>query len=1754
MPTLGQDVSAASALVMEIGKGTIAPVPVAIAWVKRMIRRSTTQQRRDTTADRTSSVSRISITPARIVGYVGQQIAFTAVGTDAAGLTIQGAQFSWTSSDADKIQIDNSGMATLEGPGLVWLSAATPNIRARVPVLVRPGERPIQTDTEWQIDQEQLRPDGTIIPIPGATSGSLFDSIVDHLVPTAHAQSGGGDSGDFLYDELWSEPRNLVGSPRNRVMSSSAIGGVLPEGSNFEFSVPLYGLSGRGVSEGIALNYNSRIWSRHGSAVTFNAVNSWPFLGFNLSFGRIVTYPNGSNTKFVLIDSDGTRHYLGSGPGGTFTTYQTNDGSHITFAGKATNGGIIYFNNGVQKKVQLVNNRLLVTRVLDPNGNYVTIAYKSQSSPSCNSGGGFVWKQAIDTITDTLGRVIQFNYDTCNDLVSIDVPGYGGTSQNPVTTTVARFDYLVTSSVSTSFSGLTVENVPSGNSVIQLSHVYVPATNTGYKFTYSAYGMISTVSLRKDMTYNSGTGAITDGNEKAYVTFNYPASSSSLTDAPSFSQWTQYPAATSGGTATTSFTANGGLSTKSFTVTNPDASTLTLTRSNVSGTDFGLLTQSEVKTSGGTTMAKSEVSYTTDAGGQPQVASVVAYDDATPTANQTKVDHDYDSYGNVINTREYGFQQSGSWVVRRRTKNSYKTDTSYVNAYLRSLVIEKDLYDDPQPDTNDADDVLEAKTTYSYDDYAAMGGMENYSGTTYSVGHLSNYDTTFTLRGNITGTTVYTDVTSPTSVTHLRKLDIFGNVVKEQVSCCNQQVMNTDDANGYAMSVTVVKGDPSGTTLTTTYDSDFNTSLENSVMDPNSQMTAVVSRDAALRETEIHLPAGAALLASYNDSTLSVTESKDYDDGGTQKMVTETTDYDGWDRVIHQTNIHGGQVNTNYDNMSRAASVSNPFPIGGSPSYWTSYSYDVLGRTTTVTLPDSQTTSASYNGNRTTATDQVNRKVQQVTDGLGQLVTLNEQDGTGALTQSTNYTYNVLGNLTQVNQGNQLRSLKYDALSRLLYEKIPEQTPSINDGTGTLWTSKYTYTDFNAVATRTDARGVVTTYSYDTLNRVTQVSYNSVSGVTTAPTVTLTYDTDPTYGTTSNGKAVRVNVGSDFQERYTFDTYKRIASAIFTIGTRIYTTNYQYNEANQAKQLGHMYYDFDSAGRLSAIKNSAGASHFYNVTWNVGGQLTADTLYASGLNAGAPVTSVTDETFGYEPSRMQLTSQTATTTNTQGICVPSCPLPPPPGGTNLSLSYNYQASSGQMGVGTTVGNTGQLMSRSGTIGGVTESAGYTYDNYRRLVTSNETSNGNSAQRRFSYDRWGNRTGMWDATSGGSQIQSMTLQQSGGVPTNRLTSVTNPSTTLNYSYDANGNVTNDGAHIYTYDSENRLVTMDSGAASYAYDQRNRRYKKTIGSTVTHYVWERGSVLGEYDGSTGANQISYWYTGERLFKKTGNTTQLYLRDLLSIRLTLSDIGAVVGRQAHLPFGEDFAESGMQQKQHFGSYERDSESGTDQAVNRQYNQSVGRFIRPDPLSASGRKEAPQTWNRYSYTANEPVNQTDPSGLDVLLPPCGDGGKGEGGGDDGSDPVPLPPPVVICSLKVYDRLAEFAHGVPIPGARHGYILFEAQYLGIFPVGKVYFEGQKDGRRLTAAGLGDVHLRKDKPENDRLDGETSGQDVCDWFYVLEWDVAKVKATNIRYHWYGPNSSSVLRYMLESLPSQSWYHLPFMVGYGSRLPGLEPPK
>jgi len=59
------------------------------------------------------------------------------------------------------------------------------------------------------------------------------------------------------------------------------------------------------------------------------------------------------------------------------------------------------------------------------------------------------------------------------------------------------------------------------------------------------------------------------------------------------------------------------------------------------------------------------------------------------------------------------------------------------------------------------------------------------------------------------------------------------------------------------------------------------------------------------------------------------------------------------------------------------------------------------------------------------------------------------------------------------------------------------------------------------------------------------------------------------------------------------------------------------------------------------------------------------------------------------------------------------------------------------------------------------------------------------------------------------------------------------------------------------------------------------------------------------------------------------------------------------------------------------------------------MGRFLSPDPYQASGGPSDPNSWNKYVYVQNDPVNFFDPVGLLMLPPPSGPTQPPPGGGE---------------------------------------------------------------------------------------------------------------------------------------------------------------
>ena len=206
--------------------------------------------------------------------------------------------------------------------------------------------------------------------------------------------------------------------------------------------------------------------------------------------------------------------------------------------------------------------------------------------------------------------------------------------------------------------------------------------------------------------------------------------------------------------------------------------------------------------------------------------------------------------------------------------------------------------------------------------------------------------------------------------------------------------------------------------------------------------------------------------------------------------------------------------------------------------------------------------------------------------------------------------------------------------------------------------------------------------------------------------------------------------------------------------------------------------------------------------------------------------------------------------------------------------------------------------------------------------------------------------------------------------------TNRITTGGYQYDAAGNLTADGTgNTYSYDAENRIKAVNSGTtASYSYDGHGLRVLNTAGGTTTAYVFSGSKVIAEYAGGT--LSARYVYAGSQLLATiTGGTTYHYA-DHLSARMETNPSGTVTRTFGHLPFGETWYETGTAMKWKFTSYERDSESGLDDAMARYESSRLGRFMTADPLGGS--PWGPQSLDRYPYVENDPVNLIDPKGQD--------------------------------------------------------------------------------------------------------------------------------------------------------------------------------
>jgi RHS repeat-associated protein len=260
---------------------------------------------------------------------------------------------------------------------------------------------------------------------------------------------------------------------------------------------------------------------------------------------------------------------------------------------------------------------------------------------------------------------------------------------------------------------------------------------------------------------------------------------------------------------------------------------------------------------------------------------------------------------------------------------------------------------------------------------------------------------------------------------------------------------------------------------------------------------------------------------------------------------------------------------------------------------------------------------------------------------------------------------------------------------------------------------------------------------------------------------------------------------------------------------------------------------------------------------------------------------------------------------------------------------------------------------------------------------------------YDYDVWGNVTHKY---GWGGEVQGGTAGQSSDIYYTYTNNRRN-----GFSYDAAGNLTNDLGQTFTYDATGQQATASYMSVLQSYDGNGLRVKKTENGQTTYYL--RSSVLGgqvvaEMD-SSGSWTRGYVYLGGSLLAVQDSAVYWMHEDPVTKSKRVTDASGTIVSTVELdPWGADTSRSSNAafQPRKFTSYERDA-NGTDEAMFRRYNRWQSRFDQPDPYDGSYSIGDPQSFNRYAYTQNDPVNFVDPSGLMQTI--CGyiENANGDGG-----------------------------------------------------------------------------------------------------------------------------------------------------------------
>ncbi|WP_162180005.1 RHS repeat-associated core domain-containing protein [Bryobacter aggregatus] len=1332
---------------------------------------------------------------------------------------------------------------------------------------------------------------------------------------------------------------------------------------NLNFSLPLLSARARNASVPVGISYNSQNWRYDGAVWQPGGDVGYGF-GWRLMVGSIspVWATPTSFSYYLFTDATGAEYKLDVNNSGVWSSKES------VYLWYDSNAQRLYFKSGDYWQLDSVSGASeqdagtrYPTKIYDRHGNYVKIQYKPQI------GGGTANTSARIDFIDDIRSTAPNSYQTYRFTYNSDsIPHLTGIANTISTGEAYTFTYSASATLYEPF-GSTAKG-----SFVKLASLTQNGVNLAHSFESNSSGELTKViyPYGGELRWNYGTQNFASSMRIRVVTSRDFLKVSGATPV-------NYPFTHPGGDSSlkmhsqTTLSDPGGVGKRiwSFATSN----------------DFKIGLQTvyeEQDNSGGSwlTKSKSESTWAQSASSNTYVSESLSTTDQGQTyQKQSKTTQTIDEYGNLTNSTLYGYNSLST--AMRTTTCVRGGDLNYTTRYLRNL---------PGGCTVTENGVTIYPQSFDADGYWGNG---------------------FTMADLPSGSRLWDDPGHP----YRGLVTQFNDGYTLRYASYNKAGQTTGGSDSQGFSQAITYGGSSGSVVPTQMTPNGNSALGTSLSwngflgltqtQSGSGTTASYGYDSYARPSGTTSPDGASTTFYYSNSpafstaTTNGRTTKTYYDGVGRPIKTELYDASGTKSIVE----------TEYDScacspMGKLKRSSLPYAPGGTV-YWTTYTYDGLGRTLSVAQPNnSGTTTYLYEGNTVKVTSPSGKWKKYEMDAVGRM-TLVTEPRPGSGTYTTNYSYNITGKLTGVSMPRdgvtQTRSFTYDTTtqSRLLSATNPEN--------GTV---SYVYNADGTAQSKTDAKGIKSEFVYDSYKRVTQTKKSTQSGGTwtedRCQRVDYKYDEG---GGANNGRLTKTRWswtvdGSNnevacpvsatdttlvgFEESYTYNTAGRVMAKTVSYTRKPWsgatytanlTANWTYNNEGKITSIAYpehyesqfygrrqVQHGFDTLGRLNAVDTKLGNIWDNNPAWQ-------SVVSGVSYNAFGAITALTQ--LGVSETRQynvlgQMTRMTK--------------------GSSIDVEYRFSATA----------NDGKIVSQKNWLTG--EDVTYQYDELERLISA-ATTNNTSWGLSFSYDGFGNRL-----------AQSVT-QGTGPVNTVLVNGNTNRISSSGYSYDANGNMTQmpngGGSMTMNYDYSNRLATATypSGSEDYKYAPDNRRIWRSNGRTNCQSADNDGNIQsGGGEGQSdqlifyspggqkmGVYCVSYAsipnilvvtaheenvYFGARLVGK-----RIYQYGVTTVSAFTSDRLQSKGNgSAFYPYGESKTGAAGDDKEQFATYTRDAGTGLDYADQRWYASGLGRFTTVDPgTSISSHSGRPESWHGYSYASNNPALLYDPKGL-LSEDPC--------------------------------------------------------------------------------------------------------------------------------------------------------------------------